>query len=71
MSHELLNNLWGNSLFKASTAERMSQRIGSHAFDLMENVTESLAGRIAIVHLLGFSHAEVDRKSTRLNSSHT
>ena len=27
---------------------------GSHAFDLMENVTESLAGRIAIVHLLGF-----------------
>ena len=25
----------------------------------MENVTESLAGRIAIVHLLGFSHAEV------------
>ena len=32
---------------------------GSHAFDLMENVTESLAGRIAIVHLLGFSHAEV------------
>lgn len=33
---------------------------GSHAFDLMENVTESLAGRIAIVHLLGFSHAEVE-----------
>lgn len=32
---------------------------GSHAFDLMENVTESLAGRIGIVHLLGFSHAEV------------
>ncbi|MFQ9523202.1 MAG: hypothetical protein ACLR2G_06555 [Phascolarctobacterium faecium] len=30
---------------------------GSHA-DLMENVTESLAGRIAIVHLLGFSHAK-------------
>ena len=28
-------------------------------FDLMENVTESSAGRIAIVHLLGFSHAEV------------
>ena len=27
MSHELLNNLWGNSLFKASTAERMSQRM--------------------------------------------
>lgn len=28
MSHELLNNLWGNSFFKASTAERMSQRMG-------------------------------------------
>lgn len=27
MSHELLNNLWGNSFFKASTAERMSQRM--------------------------------------------
>lgn len=32
---------------------------GSHAFDLMENVTESLAGRIGIVQLLGFSHAEL------------
>lgn len=32
---------------------------GSHAFDLMENVTESLAGRVGIVQLLGFSHAEL------------
>ena len=32
---------------------------GAHTFDLMENVTESLAGRIAIVHLLGFNQAEL------------
>ena len=36
---------------------------GSHAFDLMENVTESLAGRMGIVNLLGFSHAELTGRS--------
>ena len=32
---------------------------GSHAFDLMAEVTESLAGRIGIATLLGFSQAEL------------
>ncbi len=36
---------------------------GSHAFDLMENATESLAGRMGIVNLLGFSHAELMGRS--------
>lgn len=34
MSHELLNNLWGNSFFKASTAEGMSQRMRMNFFKL-------------------------------------
>jgi len=33
---------------------------GSQAFRLMQNVTESLAGRVGIVSLLGFSQSELD-----------
>lgn len=33
--------------------------IGSQAFQLMENVSESLAGRVGIVNLLGLSNAEI------------
>jgi len=32
---------------------------GSQKFQLMQGITESLAGRVAIVDLLGFSHAEL------------
>lgn len=32
---------------------------GSQAFHMMKNVSESLAGRVAIIHLLGLSDAEI------------
>lgn len=32
---------------------------GSQAFHLMKNVSESLAGRVSIVNLLGLSDAEI------------
>lgn len=32
---------------------------GSQAFRLMNNVSESLAGRVGIVHLLGLSDADI------------
>lgn len=38
---------------------------GSQQFPLMRNITESLAGRVAILKLLGFSNAEIHGKSLR------
>jgi predicted AAA+ superfamily ATPase len=35
---------------------------GSQHFRLMKGITESLAGRVAILNLLGFSHRERDRR---------
>jgi predicted AAA+ superfamily ATPase len=37
---------------------------GSQKFHLMKGVTESLAGRVAIVDLLGFSNAEIEARET-------
>jgi predicted AAA+ superfamily ATPase len=37
---------------------------GSQMFHLMKGVSESLAGRVGIVNLLGFSHAEITGKQT-------
>jgi predicted AAA+ superfamily ATPase len=39
---------------------------GSQSFPLMQNVTESLAGRVAILNLLGFSAREADRRPADL-----
>ncbi len=39
---------------------------GSQHFHLMKGVTESLAGRVALVHLLGFSRREVDSRNMGL-----
>ncbi len=36
---------------------------GSQQFHLMQNVTESLAGRVAILNLLGFSQKELESRS--------
>lgn len=36
---------------------------GSQKFHLMKGITESLAGRVAIIDLLGFSQAEIDSRS--------
>jgi hypothetical protein len=36
---------------------------GSQSFPLMQGITESLAGRVAIMNLLGFSAREADRRS--------
>jgi predicted AAA+ superfamily ATPase len=36
---------------------------GSQKFHLMQGITESLAGRVAIVDLLGLSQAEMDRRA--------
>jgi predicted AAA+ superfamily ATPase len=36
---------------------------GSQAFDLMQGVTESLAGRVGILDMLGFSIYEIENKS--------
>jgi predicted AAA+ superfamily ATPase len=36
---------------------------GSQKFHLMKGITESLAGRVAIVNLLGFSQSEIDDRS--------
>lgn len=33
---------------------------GSQNFKMMEHVSESLAGRVAVLRLLGFSHSEID-----------
>ena len=37
---------------------------GSQKFHLMQGITESLAGRVAIINLLGLSQAEIDNRST-------
>ena len=37
---------------------------GSQKFHLMKGITESLAGRVAIVDLLGFSNAEIEARKT-------
>ena len=37
---------------------------GSQKFHLMQGITESLAGRVAIIDLLGLSQAEIDNRST-------
>ena len=37
--------------------------IGSQKFHLMKGVTESLAGRVAIVDLLGLSNAEIENRA--------
>ncbi|MGF1548473.1 MAG: ATP-binding protein [Thiotrichales bacterium] len=37
---------------------------GSQKFHLMRGITESLAGRVAILDLLGFSHAELTGRAT-------
>lgn len=37
---------------------------GSQAFDLMQGVTESLAGRVGILDMLGFSIYEIENKAT-------
>ncbi|WP_192483036.1 MULTISPECIES: ATP-binding protein [Cysteiniphilum] len=36
---------------------------GSQKFHLMKNVTESLAGRVAIIDMLGFSQAEINNQA--------
>jgi predicted AAA+ superfamily ATPase len=33
---------------------------GSQAFHMMKNVSESLAGRLAVVQMFGLSHAEIE-----------
>ncbi len=38
---------------------------GSQPFPLMRGVSESLAGRVAVVRLMGFSHAEATGRGTR------
>jgi len=38
---------------------------GSQQFHLMNNVTESLAGRVGIVHMLGLSNAEIDERQSQ------
>ena len=38
---------------------------GSQQYNLMAGVTESLAGRVAILDMLGFSHYEQDGKATQ------
>ena len=37
--------------------------IGSQKFHLMKGITESLAGRVAIIDLLGLSQAELDGRA--------
>ncbi len=39
---------------------------GSQHFHLMQGVSESLAGRVGIVNLLGFSRRELDNQSQRI-----
>ena len=43
-------------------ANGMFWLIGSQKFHLMQGITESLAGRVAIVNLLGLSQAEIDNR---------
>lgn len=38
---------------------------GSQKFHLMQGITESLAGRVAILDLLGLSHVDVDQKTVK------
>lgn len=38
---------------------------GSQKFHLMKNVTETLAGRVAMIDMLGFSQAEINRKALK------
>lgn len=39
---------------------------GSQQFQMMQGITESLAGRVAIVHLLGFSTREKEQRDIRV-----
>ena len=39
---------------------------GSQKFQLMRNITESLAGRVAIIDLQGFARAEINHQSSNL-----
>ncbi len=41
---------------------------GSQKFHLMQNVTETLAGRIAIIDMLGFSQSEIENRSNTTGS---
>ncbi len=38
---------------------------GSQKFHLMQNITETLAGRVAIIDMLGFSQAEIDGRADK------
>lgn len=40
---------------------------GSQQFHMMKDITESLAGRVAVVNLLGFSRREQERRAYKLN----
>jgi predicted AAA+ superfamily ATPase len=44
---------------------------GSQQFNLMANITESLAGRVGILNLQGFSQTEKDSKTEAAGYSHT
>ena len=52
----------------ADTSQKAGQfwLTGSQHFLMMKNVSESLAGRVAILNLLGFSHAEQRRQAIDL-----
>ena len=39
---------------------------GSQKFQLMQGITESLAGRVAIIELQGFAQAEIERRASSL-----
>ena len=39
---------------------------GSQKFHLMDNVSESLAGRVAIINMLGFSQGERDDRASQI-----
>lgn len=39
---------------------------GSQHFQMMKGITESLAGRVAVINLLGFSRRELERRECRL-----
>ena len=43
---------------------------GSQSFLLNERISQSLAGRVAILHLLPFSHAEIQNSGTRFTNFH-
>lgn len=51
----------------ASRARGSFWLTGSQQFHMMKNISESLAGRVAIVNLLGFSRREQERRACRLD----